>query len=423
MAPLMVYGATGYTGRSIVKQLIAAGVKSDRFVCAGRNASGLSCLQDRLLDDEEIRKLVDPGTFSLQWRVFGLDHQTTIDRALKGVKVLVNAAGPFEKTALPLAKACVQAGAAYIDTSGHLDDLLLIESELAGPSAKSRNPKNAPLLCGTGFTPSIATEMTWLMKQAYSTAGLGPPVTARVGMAMPTRSSRGSARTALHAAARTRVYRDRRFVEISSGSLERSFPVQGTDARHAICGVLTLAEVHQLGAGLGIPNVECYFEMHALTRTVMAGVGLMHAADRIVPWRGLAERSMAWLPEMFDMRVDVHLPDPPKLVCVELEDAQQRAATLVVEGGDHYDSTAKLVVAVARDLMNASTVSSLTNSNTVGWASIDRQSTGLDPVVWPLTRRFFERCERYRQGASDPELRAALQTELGRTAIFPARVP
>jgi short subunit dehydrogenase-like uncharacterized protein len=431
---IMIYGATGYTGRAILKRMILEKIPRAHFVCCGRDAAALSRLAERLVDeDREIRAVFDEAptlSFPLQWRIAEVDDRRSLDKALRDIRVLINAAGPFRHTALPLARACAVADRkpAYLDTSGDLDDLLLLADELANGVSTL---KGIPALCGTGFTPVIATEMARVMQRAFKKAGFAHIRQARVGMAMPTRSSRGSARTALDAAARTRVYRGGVLREVPSGSLERSFPVHGEDARQAICGVLTLADLHQIGVGLGIPNVECYFEMHALTRTVMAGVGLAHAIDRWLPWKNFAQRSMALLPDAFDMRVDVHRKDPPKLVCVELEDELQRCATMVVAGGDHYDSTAALVVSLGRDLIDLGPGFSwqeLVNTRAAGWTALNRDGpltingTSYDKEHLnhlPRTRKYLAELPCRVLKASDSRLRTELASAVKHCGLFP----
>jgi short subunit dehydrogenase-like uncharacterized protein len=47
---------------------------------------------------------------------------------LAGASVLLNAAGPFSHTALPLIRACLRAGVSYLDLSGEVDSLALAAS-------------------------------------------------------------------------------------------------------------------------------------------------------------------------------------------------------------------------------------------------------------------------------------------------------
>lgn len=57
----------------------------------------------------------------LPWRFADVHDDTALDGMLQGVRVLVNAAGPFEQTALPLMRACIRNGCHYIDISNEFD--------------------------------------------------------------------------------------------------------------------------------------------------------------------------------------------------------------------------------------------------------------------------------------------------------------
>lgn len=84
---VMVYGASGHTGRFIVDELRRRGVEP---VLAGRSTGA---------------------------RVFGLDDADAVRRGLDGIGVVINAAGPFLDTGLPLARGAVAAGAHYLDVT------------------------------------------------------------------------------------------------------------------------------------------------------------------------------------------------------------------------------------------------------------------------------------------------------------------
>jgi len=98
----MLYGATGYTGRLIATQAVARG---HRPILAGRNGSEVAALADQL---------------GPPYRVFALDDPTSLVSALRGVRLVLNAGGPFLHTAAPLAQACIAAGVHYLDISNEL---------------------------------------------------------------------------------------------------------------------------------------------------------------------------------------------------------------------------------------------------------------------------------------------------------------
>ena len=98
----MLYGATGYTGTLIAQRGLECG---HRPVLAGRSAPAVSGLGERL---------------GLPHRVLSLDDPGALEGALADVDLVLNAAGPFLHTAVPLAQACLDAGVHYLDISNEL---------------------------------------------------------------------------------------------------------------------------------------------------------------------------------------------------------------------------------------------------------------------------------------------------------------
>lgn len=95
---VLVYGAYGHTGRFVVDELLRRGLTP---VLSGRSAAGLGLVADRR-----------PG---LEQRIAAVDDPAALRRALAGTAAVVNCAGPFADTALPLATAAVAAGVHYLD--------------------------------------------------------------------------------------------------------------------------------------------------------------------------------------------------------------------------------------------------------------------------------------------------------------------
>lgn len=109
MKKLMIYGATGYTGRLAAHQAKAAGTP---IILAGRSPAPLAQLASVL---------------DVEYRVFGLDDPAAIDRALADIAVILNCAGPFIRTADALIRASIRNGVHYIDTAAELDSYRLAE--------------------------------------------------------------------------------------------------------------------------------------------------------------------------------------------------------------------------------------------------------------------------------------------------------
>ncbi len=113
----MVYGASGHTGRFVVDELARRGLTP---VLAGRSADGLMSLSARHA--------------GLDRRVVGLDDPERLQRAVDGAAVVVNCAGPFLDTALPVARAALAAGAHYLDVTAEQGAVQELYRELDIPA-------------------------------------------------------------------------------------------------------------------------------------------------------------------------------------------------------------------------------------------------------------------------------------------------
>jgi short subunit dehydrogenase-like uncharacterized protein len=109
MKKLMIYGATGYSGRMAAEQAKLLGLQP---ILAGRDDAALSGLAAEL---------------GLTHRAFAVDDSAAVEQALSDVAVLLNCAGPFMHTAAPLMHAAIRAGCHYLDIAAELDSYRLAE--------------------------------------------------------------------------------------------------------------------------------------------------------------------------------------------------------------------------------------------------------------------------------------------------------
>ena len=115
--PVLVFGATGHTGRFIVDELLRRGLEP---VLAGRSAERLAA--------------VAPERATLDRRVVDLDDPDLLRQALDGVGAVINCAGPFLDTALPLARAAVESGAHYLDVTAEQPAVQALYRDLDSPA-------------------------------------------------------------------------------------------------------------------------------------------------------------------------------------------------------------------------------------------------------------------------------------------------
>lgn len=97
---VLVYGAYGHTGRFVVTELLRRGLTP---VLCGRDPARLAAMAAQF-----------PG---LEVRRATVDDAGSLDNAVRGTGLVVNCAGPFLDTAVPVAAAAVRAGAHYLDVT------------------------------------------------------------------------------------------------------------------------------------------------------------------------------------------------------------------------------------------------------------------------------------------------------------------
>ena len=126
---MVVYGATGHTGRFVVAELRRRGFAT---VVSGRDAARLEALAAERGD-----VVARPAT---------VDDAGSLDRALAGAAAVVNCAGPFAVTAGPVVEAALRAGIPYVDVAAEIEANV---STFADHAAAARE-------AGTPVVPAMA---------------------------------------------------------------------------------------------------------------------------------------------------------------------------------------------------------------------------------------------------------------------------
>jgi hypothetical protein len=127
---IVVFGATGYTGRLVAERLVAQGA---RPVLAGRDETRLAELAGRLGDLEVARA--------------DAMRQNSVFELVEAGDVLVSTVGPFAKWGAPAVRAAVAAGATYLDSTGEAEFIRRVFEEFDAPAKRS----GAALLTAMGY--------------------------------------------------------------------------------------------------------------------------------------------------------------------------------------------------------------------------------------------------------------------------------
>jgi len=127
---IVIFGATGYTGRLIAERLVAQGV---RPVLAGRSLSRLEELAGSLGGLEVVRADVM--------------RQNSVFDLVGAGDALVSTVGPFVKWGEPALRAAVAAGCTYLDSTGEPPFIRRVFEEFGPPAERS----GARLLTAMGY--------------------------------------------------------------------------------------------------------------------------------------------------------------------------------------------------------------------------------------------------------------------------------
>jgi short subunit dehydrogenase-like uncharacterized protein len=228
MSNFMIYGATGYTGSLIARE---AARREVHPILAGRSAEKVAGLA---------------GELGLDHRAFSLDTAGGVVDAIRGVHTLLNCAGPFSRTARPMADACLRAGVHYLDITGEAD----VFEALAARDAEAR-AAGVVLLPGVGFDVVPSDCLAVHFKRRLPTA-------TRLSLAFRSaaRLSRGTALTALERVTGGGLVRE-------NGSLRRvpaAWKTRVIDFGDGPAKAITIpwGDVATAFYSTGIPNIEVY---------------------------------------------------------------------------------------------------------------------------------------------------------------------
>lgn len=168
-AAWVLYGATGFTGRLILARAVALGL---RPIVAGRSPQRLAALA---------------SGYGLEWRAAAVDDPASLDRLLAGTQLVLNAAGPFGATAVPLMEACLREGTRYVDIGG---DVPVLQRQLALHDAFVARQLTAVVAVGFDLVPTDYAAR-WLMAGGEAAREADA---IRIGLSVPLTLSRGTTR-------------------------------------------------------------------------------------------------------------------------------------------------------------------------------------------------------------------------------------
>lgn len=322
--PVVVYAASGYTGRLTCDFLTKWRIP---FVAAGRNQSKL----------EE---------WTQRWKALGADCEAVavehspqaLQQLFRGRKAVINVSGPFSKLGRVVVEAALSSGCHYMDPTGEQDFMLDIRREFGAQFERAK----LALMPSTSFMytwGNVATEI------CLETPGID---TIRIMSATPPLQTVASMQSMM------RTFRREHF-DIQNGELTR-VPFGTTEA----CAIET---TNQVITGLRHGTSDATFYMDdARVRNIsqfFCSAGVASMAKVLEPW---VRRSKfvpgAWMDSFTDSVVLKLMKEPPpetiengRFVVFAVGLGNDLRKKVILTGSRPYASTGFIGAYTARELM------------------------------------------------------------------------
>ena len=107
---VVLFGATGFTGRLVAERLVERAPEGTRIALAGRSLAKLASIRDGL------------GERAADWPLMLADssNRSTLTKLARSATAVASTVGPYVKYGLPLVEACARAGTHYVDLTGEV---------------------------------------------------------------------------------------------------------------------------------------------------------------------------------------------------------------------------------------------------------------------------------------------------------------
>ncbi|KES06022.1 saccharopine dehydrogenase [Streptomyces toyocaensis] len=237
-----VYGAYGHTGRFVVAEL-----RERRYtaVLSGRDAGKLKALAHET---------------GLDAHPASVDDQPSLDRALAGTAAVINCAGPFATTAVPMIEAARRAGIPYVDVAAEIE---AVADTLAYAADRPRDAGAALVVPAMAFYGGLGDLLVTTAMGDWTAADEAHIAYGLSGW-HPTPGTRA-------AGAVSRERRDGRSVRYRNGRLEYhrddlptlEWPFPAPMGPRSVIGEFTMADVVTVPSHLSIPDVRTYMAVEA----------------------------------------------------------------------------------------------------------------------------------------------------------------
>jgi len=317
---VLLYGATGYTGRLIVEEALQKGLL---LVLAGRNNKTVSELAT---------------SYNLPYRIGELSNPKDLDSLLQDITVVLHVAGPFAFTAEPMISACLRNKVHYLDITGEIGVF-----EYAHSLNQQAIEAGVMLLPGCGFdvvpTDSMAS---WLHEQLpdathfeLAFVSIGGGVSHGTASSMVSKLGEGGA-----------IRKDGKIVHHPLGKYGKWVDFEGK--KHFVMSI-PWGDVSTAYYTTGIPNIVTYTGMPPMVYRFLK-------AQKLFNWM-LRTR---FIRHYLQQKIDKRSPGPDaaqraasaSLVRAEVRNQAGTVKTGFLKGPDGYTMTARASVLIAGKVLN-----------------------------------------------------------------------
>ncbi|CAG8613471.1 9646_t:CDS:2 [Paraglomus brasilianum] len=108
---IVLFGATGFTGKEVAEYLALYGPQGMRWSLAGRSLAKLETLKKRLVD-------ISPNSSNIDVVTADVNDKSSLHDIVRDAKVVITTVGPYTKYGTPVVEACVQNKTDYVDITG-----------------------------------------------------------------------------------------------------------------------------------------------------------------------------------------------------------------------------------------------------------------------------------------------------------------
>ncbi len=264
---ILLYGANGFTARLMLEGLKALPIE---LILAGRNK-------------EKIQSLAAQN--GLEGRAFALKDQDIVAKNLADIDLLINCAGPFSETALPMAKAALKTGCHYFDITGEIGvfrDLHKLHNE-----AKSAH---SALIPGLGFDIAPSDCLAKLVADRVK----DPQSLVLAVIPKGTRPSHGTLKTALLGLGhQPRARRKGGIALIQAEEPRHRIQVNGRDIA---CVRAPLPDLFCAFFSTGIENIDTYLAMPPQMQKIAKLMPLFNKLKKISLFHMMVSKMIELLP-------------------------------------------------------------------------------------------------------------------------------